>query len=454
MKLELFGQKLRELRKRSGLTQAGLAHKLAASTDLISIWERAYQHKGRRWLPDRNSVIRLAEIFADLLTPEESQRWVSLIGYQLGQSELQKLFPTYKAQISSSPPLAPGAPVTPKSLALLPDQRLFGISQKQQQLRLILEQADAPWLIALDGIGGIGKTSLAVALAREIMSTGRFCDTAWVSAKQEEFLPQIGLGPTHYPALDTGSLLDSLLEQLDSSLSLARSPEEKKVRLAGILKKQPYLIVIDNLETVAEYETLLPLLRQLANPTKFLLTSRHSLHACVDVFCFSLRELDQADTFALLRYEAETRGVTTLMDASQDHLARIYEVVGGNPLALKLVVGQLYVLPLSHVLENLKEAQGKTIDDLYTYIYRQAWQTLDEISREVLLVMPLAQGGTFAQITAVSKLCVDQLDQALESLVKLSLVEVGGDIEQHRYRIHRLTEAFLLKEVVRWKLSP
>jgi len=68
------------------------------------------------------------------------------------------------------------------------------------------------------------------------------------------------------------------------------------------------------------------------------------------------------------------------------------EVVGGNPLALKLVVGQLCVLPLSQVLENLKQARGQTIDDLYTYIYWQAWHTLDETSQKVLLVMPLVHG--------------------------------------------------------------
>jgi len=57
----------------------------------------------------------------------------------------------------------------------------------KQRLHQLLEQPGAPWLIAIDGIGGIGKSSLAAALIREIIPTDRFYNVAWVSAKQEEY---------------------------------------------------------------------------------------------------------------------------------------------------------------------------------------------------------------------------------------------------------------------------
>jgi hypothetical protein len=118
------------------------------------------------------------------------------------------------------------------------------------------------------------------------------------------------------------------------------------------------------------------------------------------------------------------------------------------------VIGQICVLPLPLVLENLKQARGKKTDELYTYIYWQAWQTMDAVSRQLLLVMPLAQDGTLAQLIALSDLDANDVNQALEQLMALSLVEVRGDLQQHRYRIHRLTETFLLNEVVKWQLSP
>src|SRR6185436_8118195 len=110
-------------------------------------------------------------------------------------------------------------------------------------------------------------------------------------------------------------------------------------------------------------------------------------------------------------------GLTPQINASPAQLDSIYQVVGGNPLALKLIVGQIAIFPLPQVLENLKQAQGKKIDELYTYIFWQAWNALDSVSQQGLLAMPLAQDGDFAQLSAVTGLKVDALNDALERLV-------------------------------------
>lgn len=140
-----------------------------------------------------------------------------------------------------------------------------------------------------------------------------------------------------------------------------------------------------------------------------------------------------------------------LTNASQAQLEQIYQTIGGNPLAIKLMVGQISVLSLSQVLENLQQAQHKEIDEFYTYIYWQAWRLLDKVSQQVFVVMPLAQGGSLAQLEKLTQLETAALSQALRQLVKLSLVQVGGTLEDRRYTLHRLTETFLLNEVVKWQ---
>ncbi|MCB0162588.1 MAG: hypothetical protein KDI79_00085 [Anaerolineae bacterium] len=334
--------------------------------------------------------------------------------------------------------------------------QLFGISPKLSQLRAKFQTCAAPWFIALEGLGGIGKTALAQALIRDLTLSGTFIDIGWVSAKQQDFLPCIGLQPSLKPALDINTFANtfahSLLEQFGFTIPASALLPEKMAVLIDLLKTSPYLIVIDNLEKVIDYEAWLATLCRLANPSQFLLTSRHSLRAHPDVFCYPLQELSEANTLALLKYEAQVRGILPLANATQHQLEEIYRVVGGNPLALKLVVGQMAVLPLSQVLENLKKAQGKKIDNLYTYVYGQAWRELDEISREVLLAMPLVQNGDLAQLSAVTNLEMALLNDALENLVNLSLIEVAGsNLSNHRYRIHRLTETFMLTEVTKWQ---
>lgn len=334
-------------------------------------------------------------------------------------------------------------------------RQLFGVKQERQHLRSALEQEREPWIISIEGIGGIGKTSLADALVRDLLPAGRFYDIAWVSAKQQYFLPSAGLQQSNRPTLDVESLTDTLLSQLAGTSFSSLSPEQKFSTLNRLFKSYPYLVVIDNLETVADYQILLPALYSLTNPTKILLTSRHSLCSYSGVFCVKLKELNQDDVFAFLKHEARARGLLHLSNASEEQLKTICEVVGGNPLALKLVIGQTCVLPLSQVLENLKQAQGKRTDDLYTYIYWQAWNTLAPASQQALLVMPLAapQGSTFEHLAAISGLDAAELSQALDQLAILSLVDVSGTIEQRRYRIHRLTETFLMTEVINWQSS-
>ena len=454
MKLESFGKTLRALRKALGLTQVELAELIGVTSGLISIWERAYNHDGRAWKPDRDSVVRLVKIFADQLTPEVAQHWVSQADYQLGRQELQMLFPAQSKERPRLQLLSNSKSRTNRAPLNLPTaQRLFGVEPAKQRLYDILDRPVPPWLVAIDGIGGIGKTSLAAAIVREFMTSDRFYGIAWISAKQEEFLPGGGLGMVDKPALDADTLVDALLEQLGDDISLARSTAEKIALLTDLLKQHPYLVVIDNLETVRDYEALLPLLRNLMQPTKFLMTSRNSLREYPDFFCYSIDELNQTDTIAFLHYEADLRGSTALVDAPRAQLARIHKVVGGNPLALKLVIGQLSIFSLSQILENLMAARGKKIDQLYTYIYWQAWQTLEPASQQALLAMPLAQRGTFNQLAILSELDLDDLNEALDQLVALSLIQVIGDLDERRYYIHRLTETFLLNEVVKWQSS-
>ncbi|MCL7453854.1 MAG: hypothetical protein M8467_12500 [Anaerolineae bacterium] len=214
--------------------------------------------------------------------------------------------------------------------------------------------------------------------------------------------------------------------------------------------------MVDNLETAADYRALVPDLRELVNPTKFLLTSRHSLHDYPGVLCLSLDELSAADSLALLRHEARERGMSDVASAPADTLLQVHAVAGGNPLALKLLVGQIHSLSLSRVVEDLRQAQGRRVEELYRFIYWRSWQLLSDDARRVLAIMPLVaeSGGGLAQIAALSELAEEQLAAPLRQLVRLCLVNVRGTVEARRYGVHRLTETFLLNEVLKWQARP
>ena len=361
-----------------------------------------------------------------------------------------------------SPPHLPDPYTILSRLEPLPDQTLFGVDKAVETVGSALNAVAHSWLISIEGIGGLGKTTLANTLVKEKVAGWQggkvvesqevtYQDIAWVSAKQEEYLPDRGIQSTGKPALDEESLMDQLLAQLADGPYPTGSSQEKRLALTKLLKEKTCLVVVDNLETAIDYQALLPLMRHLANPSKFLITSRMSLTGQGDVFAYSLSELDEEDALAFLRHEAETRGMVALAAASDEQLCSIYATVGGNPLALKLVLGQLQFLPLDPILTSLRTADSEHSEQLYTYIYWQAWQMLDATSRHLLLCLPVVPNATFAQLQNVSGLDGDALQPAIMRLRDLSLVEIGGDLTETRYRLHRLTETFLMHEVVKWQ---
>ena len=454
MDLEAFGQILRAYRKKIGLTQSELAQQLSVSTNLISIWERGYQHRGRTWVPERQSAKRLVEILADYLDPTEAQSWLALLGYELGRNELAEIFPDFIPADNSPQTLEAAEPhANFRRLEVVTEQQMVGVTAEIQQLTMAIRQQESPWIIAIDGIGGIGKTALASAVLGRVMVAAHYHDVIWVSARQQDFLPGIGLRTIKRSELNLDGFTSAALKQMDANILLSVSPREKNTILRNRLKEKRYLVVIDNLETVVEYQTLIPMIRELANPSKFLLTSRYSLHNHSDVFCHTMKELSLGDTIQFLDYEIKSRGKESFWQASEENLQDIYEVVGGNPLALKLVVGQSLVLTLSQVLENLAQAQSQNIDELYTHIYWQAWHALNEPGQQTLLAMPLARGSDFDHLSALSETDDIDLQQALEQLVTMSLLIVHGSLDNRRYDIHQLTETFLLNEVVKWQAN-
>ena len=330
-------------------------------------------------------------------------------------------------------------------------EHLVGVECQLATLLPLFQSAQPPWLVVLEGLGGIGKTTLANALLRRLIAERRVDDIGWVSARQQRFSPNGEVQHVAQPALTADQLVEALIKQLLPGLGDS-SPQQRLRALQNHLRETPHVIVIDNLETLLDVETLLPTLHQLANPTRFLLTSRESFFGEQTLYHFRLPQLNQADALLLIRQEASWSSLPVLATAPDEALLPIYETVGGNPLALRLVVGQTHLYGLGSILADLNEARSGTIDNFYTYIYWKAWQKLDEAHRRALLAMPLAhpEGDELTYLAELGDLDLDEMRMALNRLVMLNLVNGHGGLNERRYAIHSLTRTFLVKQVGKW----
>lgn len=336
--------------------------------------------------------------------------------------------------------------------------QLFGVETHVDHLLAQIMAPGPPWLYAIEGIGGIGKTTLADSLMRRALDRTPWCDIAWVTARQR--LLNLGgyIDPLPTPALTADALVDALCGQLlPEAANLPRQTTVEKFQmLRSTLKRTPHLIVIDNLETVQDVDVLLAHLRELADPTCFILTSRHNLYHEHDIHHFAIPDLDHAQALALVRFEAAVRNLPAIAAAGDAELTPIYAAVGGNPLALRLVVGQLHVHSLPAILHDLATVNSRKVESLYTFIYRRAWDNLDEPGRRLLLAMPLTDilGADLDFLAAVSALEEAELRHALDVLVMFNLIDARGALQHRRYSIHSLTRTFLQEQVAKWQTSP
>jgi hypothetical protein len=330
---------------------------------------------------------------------------------------------------------------------------LIGVEEHLDVLTDLLTQAGPPWLVTLTGMGGIGKTALADALVRRLLNGSHSFEFGWVTARQSVFNLGGSIQPAETPALSVHELVQTLVRQLtDDSEPAPLGSHEAMHWLTRRLKAEAHLIFIDNLETLVDVEALLPALRRLTGPSRFVLTSRHSLFSEPDIHHFTVPELSQLHALDLLRNEAQLRNLARVAAASDGELQPIFDAVGGNPLALRLVVGQLHVHGLDTVLDDLTTAYSPTADSLYTFIYRRAWEYLNERERSVLLAMPMLSddGGAISYLAAITQLDEGELHPVLNRLVTLNLVESRGGLHERRYAIHNLTRTFLHRQVAKW----
>ena len=332
----VFANRLRSFRTERGLTQQELAARAGVSSRSVSDLERGINQR-----PRRETAIRLADVLG------------------LGGADRLAFLDSARSQ-----PRTPTVQVRPDSYPTLPP-RPSPLQGRETELRAI-EHAllgDRVRLLTLTGPGGVGKTRLAIEVARRQAVSDRFRDGVLFVRLDGLRDPQLVL-PT----------LAGELQLLDTSSDAAISE-----RIAAYLADREMLLILDNLEHLEEAALGLSALLARGTSAQFLVTSRDSLRIQGE-HVLAVPPLPRPDpatwqdpgllgdgsrSAAIAVYVQRARVarpdliVTSATEGGRTNLAVIAETchrLDGLPLAIELAAAQMESLSAADVLEQLKIA--------------------------------------------------------------------------------------------------
>jgi tetratricopeptide (TPR) repeat protein len=316
-------------------------------------------------------------------------------------------------------------------------------SEREQLARLLLPHPQSRhFVVTIDGIGGVGKSALALELAHgyrerhgELPEAQRFEAIVWVSAKRT-LLTAGGIQQRRQSFTTLDDLFREIANVLDQPAILKAPGGERRGMVERALAAQRALLIVDNLETVDD-EELLSFLRELPDPTKAVITTRHRIDIA---YAIRLTGMPREDALKLMEVEAEAKGVA-LTPTEMDDLERR---TGGLPLAIQWSIG---LMSLGHSAEAVLRRLGQGQSDIARFCFAESVALIrGRDAHRLLLALALFERSVNrAMLGEVAGLADDPVgrDEGLAELLRLSLVNQKGD----RFSLLPLTHAFARDEL-------
>jgi DNA-binding SARP family transcriptional activator/tetratricopeptide (TPR) repeat protein len=348
---------------------------------------------------------------------------------------------TVMASRRASPGTGPatrGKPVLVAPPAQLPADTV-DFTGRDEQVKLLTDLLGAPpdkdrpgavVVCAIAGMGGIGKSALAVHVAHRLRQ--RFPDGQLY----------VSLHGTAGP-LQPSEVLSRLLRDLDDRDSaIPADPAEREARYRTLLAGQKVLVVLDDARDAAQVRPLLPGSAGCA----VIVTSRNTLPGIPGATLLGLDVLDAAEAHAM--FSAIVWSARAV--AEPDPTSRVLASCAGLPLAIRIAGSWLASRPGSSVTRlatKLADERGRlaelTVGDLAIRAsFAVSYDALPARHAWVFRLLGLPPGGLVLSTAAISVLAGEpalDVTAALNALLDANLVQSP---EPDRFRLHDLLHGY------------
>ena len=424
---QLFGKLLKKYRLRAefntlmelGDTLAEKGHLFEDST--LSKWQT-----GKR-TPDRKTLLALLEILIEKggvsALSEANQLLEAANQGFLTQTEINVLPFSKSLGAPSSHPCQ-----TPRATPFF-----VGRNGEITRIRKILESERSP-LIALCGPGGIGKTALAIEVAR--LFKAHFPD---------------GILWSKIEVANPMSVLAKIALSFNRDVSALKDLDSRSEIVRSILSSKKALLIFDDVKSSSQIRSLLPG----DTPSTVVITSRNSdLEIFAQAHVFNLETFSPKETLCLFSRKLSPRWVLQ----NKREAEKIGALVGYLPLALNIILTKIAnaknepVVNLAQELEKEKvRLEMLSSEDISARSsFELSYASLSPRLKIVFENLAVFGGEDFS-LEAVSKVCESSLPETKHQLQELAVKSLIQAKNNDRFNLHPLLKLFAQEKLMRKK---
>ena len=303
-------------------------------------------------------------------------------------------------------------------------------------------------LVTLLGMGGIGKTTLSVKLAKQI---------------QEQFEYVIWRSLRHAPPLEV--LLADLSEFLcdERQTEIFTTVADGVSRLMEYLRSHRCLVVLDEVETILQscqpagyyqdgyqnYGELLRRVGEVPHNSCFVLTTREKPQdvallqgEALPVRSLQLGGLKTEDAQGIFEAKGFSR--------TEKGLKVLIPLYGGNPAALKIVATTIQEL-FNGNISNFLEQDTLVVGDALAKLLSQQFGRLSELEKEIMYWLAIEGkpvNSNELQASIWFSVSGSELLIALESLLRRSLIEKRTEDREARFTMQPVLMKYVTEQLI------
>jgi hypothetical protein len=314
--------------------------------------------------------------------------------------------------------------------------QFVGRRKKLAEINDVLIHARQP-VVSLEGLGGVGKSAVAIELVRQFYESRSYLFIVSQSAKSKVW--QDGYVGSRRAGF---SGLREFLLEIAKVLDL-NTPENTEVLKEIVIESMSGLkglLLVDNIEDVLDQELMHFLKRDIPEPVKVLVTSR--IDRAIGAYPISIPQLEEFEARELLYHELERLGYTGYIN-EESYIDDLLTITGKLPLALKWSAAVAAKDGLKEAVEQLRKVDI-TKKAFLNFLFATMYETLSPLARDAALISPyIGEDWNALSVSMILKAPEDEVEDAIRELKDRGILLTSSTTHADALLMLPLTKDFL-----------